>query len=170
MALRHDRRAPSPAELALVDGLLTMLTRRMAGALDLGLVLLMEPPAERFSQFVDEHVAAPMRAAALVLRLAMAECVPEPALTPFQAVVVDTETFVGALGELPGFQSLTDAELESATRRLGLAFDRLRDSFLDIAERLGFEPSIARDFPAGRWESIGQVIRRLPGDLRAERG
>jgi hypothetical protein len=51
-----------------------------------------------------------------------------------------------------------------------VASRRLRDSFLDIAERLGFEPSIAREFPAGRWESIDHVIGRLRGDLRAERG
>jgi hypothetical protein len=160
----------APTELVLVDGLLTTLSRRLAGGLDLGPVLLMEPPAERYTRFIDEHVAAPMRAASLVLRLAVAECVPEPALTPFQALVVDTEMFLGALVELAGFRSLSGPELEAATGRLATAHRRLTDSFLDIAERLGFEPSIAGQFPAERRASARQVIYRLAADLAAEAG
>jgi hypothetical protein len=146
----------------MVDGLLTMLTRRMAGALDFGLVLLMEPEPEKFARFVNDHVAAPMRAASLVLRLAVAECVPEPAITPFQAVVVDTEMFLGALEELAGFPSLAEADLEAVTSRLATAHQRLIDSFLDIAERMCFEPTIAREFGPERMASMRLAIESLP--------
>ena len=170
MTSRIDRRLPTPTELVLVDGLLTMLSRRMAGALDLGLVLLMEPPAERYTRFINDHVAAPMRAASLVLRLAVAECVPEPALTPFQAVVVNTEAFLGALAELAAYPSLSRADLESISTRLGLAHQRLTDSFLDIGERMCFEPTLAREFGPQRKASIRLAIDGLPTALAAGDG
>jgi hypothetical protein len=147
-----------------------MLSRRMAGALDLGLVLLMEPPAERYTRFITDHVAAPMRAASLVLRQAVAECVPEPALTPFQAIVVDTEAFLGALAELAAFASLSEVELDSISTRLRLSHQRLTDSFLDIGERMCFEPTLAREFGPERLALIRLAIDGLPAALAPGHG
>jgi hypothetical protein len=146
-----------------------MLTRRMRGALDLGLVLLPEEPVEGYTRFVNDHVAAPMRAAALLLRLSVAECVREPALTPFEAIEVDTEAFVSALAELSGFRSVAEEELRAVCGRLAVAFRRLTDSFLDIAERLCFEPSFAAELGAQRRVAIEQAIRDLPTELFAGR-
>jgi len=166
---RTERRAPTPTEMVLVDGVLTMLFRRMRGALDLGLALLLEATAERYEAFVSDHVAAPMRAGALVLRLAVAEAVTEPALSPFVAIQADTEAFVAAPGELATFRSVPRAQLEDTAARLGTAYHRLRDSFLDVAERLGFEPAIARDATPDRDALYAIILDRLHGDLTTER-
>ena len=143
------------------------------GALDLGLVLLQEPTPERYERFVAEHVAAPLRAAALVLRLAVGEAVPAPALTPFETIQVETEAFVGALADLSGFQSLPEARLREAVDGLSASFRRLRDAALDVAERLGFEPTIGA--PVGSTGAAGEgdvyeaILNRLHEDLLAEK-
>jgi len=167
---KTKRRAPSPTELVLVDGLLTFLSRRMAGALGLGLVMLLEPPADRYTAFVAEHVAGPMRAAAIVLRLAVAEAVPEPARTPFDAITLDTEAFVSALGRLGDFTKLSESQLKEVVERLEKSYRRLRESFLDVAERLAFEPSIASDTSLAEIGTQDQLFAGLYDDLRAERG
>jgi hypothetical protein len=141
----------------------------MAGALDLGMVLLLEPPAERYTQFVVEHAAGPMRAAAIVLRLAVAEVVPEPARTPFEAITVDTEAFVSALGQLADFAGMPEPELKSVVERLTRSYRRLRESFLDVAERLGFEPTIASDTGQAAAEAHDEILASLYDDLLAER-
>jgi len=164
------RHAPSPTELVLVDGLLTFLSRRMAGSLDLGLVLLLESPNGRYAGFIAEHVAGPMRAAAVVLRLAVAEAVPEPARTPFNAITVDIEAFVSALGRLGDFADMSEPELKDVVQRLAKAYRRLRESFLDVAERLGFEPAIASDPGVAAADIRDQIVTGLYDDLLAERG
>jgi hypothetical protein len=169
MTSKMARRVPSPVELVLVDSLLTMLSRRMLGALDLGLVLLMEPRADRYTAFVTEHVARPMRAAALVLQLAVAEWDAEPATTPFEAVVVDTEAFVGALTDLAAYRTLDEASLKAVAGRLKTSLGRLVDSFLDIAERYCFEPSLAGLLGPARREELRQAIEDLPTTLAAEK-
>jgi hypothetical protein len=161
---KTKRRAPSPTELVLVDGLLTFLSRRMAGALDLGIVLMLEPPPERYTLFVSEHVAGPMRAAAIVLRLAVAEVVPEPARTPFEAITVDTEAFVSAVGRLSDYASMSELELKSVVDHLTGSYRRLRDSFLDVAERLDFEPGIASDTGLSEAETHDQILAGLYDD------
>ena len=147
-----------------------MLCRRMAGALDLGMVLLLEPSTDRYQRFVKDHVAAPMRAAALVLRLSVAECVAEPASTPFAAIEADTEAFVAALADLSDYQSLSEGDLDAVARRLAGSVRRLTDSFRDVAERLCFEPGINREFAPERQERFGKSIADLPGVLAGERG
>ena len=169
MIPKQERRAPSPTEVVLLDGLLTTLYRRMAGALDLGLVLLLEPPREQYTRFLQDHVAAPMRAAALVLRLSMAECVPEPTLSAFQAVEADTARFIGCLEELSEYGSLSDERLRAVAGGLAAAHGKLTDTFLDIAERLCFEPGLGGQFGAERREALRQAILDLPAALSAER-
>jgi len=154
--------------LVLIDALLVMLWRRMMGALDLGLVLLLEPAPDRYARYVAEHVAEPMRAAQRVLRLAVAEGVPEPARTPFEAIEVDAETFVAALGELAAFRTAGEADVRGAVGRLAHSFRRLRSSFLDVAERLGFEPTIDSDATPERERFYEDILNGLAADLLAE--
>jgi hypothetical protein len=170
MASEQTRRAPSPSDFVLIDALLTMLSRRISGALDLGLVMLMEPPPERYSGYIEDHVAAPMRAAALVLRLAAAEALAEPATTPFQSIVVQTEAFVAALEDLRRFRSESETEVEATVDRLRAAFRRLRDCLLDVAERVGFRPTMASDTTPEREAFYEEILEGLHADLMAERG
>ena len=170
MKPKTTKRVPSPTDLGLVDGLLTFLGQRAAGALDLGMVMLLEPPPERYDRYVSEHIAAPMRAAALVLRLSVAGVVPAPSLTPFDAISVDTEKFLGALGDLRGYATQSADQLNAVVDRLGKSFHRLRDSFLDVGERLGFEPTLSTDAAPERDAFYEQILDRLYSDLLAERG
>jgi hypothetical protein len=163
------RRAPSATELVLVDGLLTVLYRRMTAALDLGLVLLLEPSTEKYEAFLSEHVAAPMRAAGLVLRLVVAEAFAAPARTPFEVIQVETEKFVGALAGLSGFASVPEAVLEDAVGGVAGSARRLREALLDVAERLGIEPAIAAGATPDREEFYQEILHRLYADLLAER-
>jgi hypothetical protein len=154
----------------LVDALLTMLSRRISGAIDLGLVMLMEPQQERYSGYVEDHVAAPMRAAALVLRLAAAETLAEPATTPFQSIVLQTEAFVAALEDLRRFRSEPESEVEATVDRLRASFHRLRDSLLDVAERVGFRPTMLADTTPEREAFYEGILAGLTADLIGERG
>lgn len=162
-------RDPSPAQLVLVDALLMMLSRRMRGALDLGLTLLLEPPRTRYESFVGEHVAAPMRAAALVLRLSVAEFTPQPATTVFEAMSADTEGFVATLAALGRFDAMPDDELVALTLDLEKYFRRLNDSILDVAARLNFHPSAAGHAEQGGDAVHEAFVERLYADLVATR-
>ena len=53
------------------------------------------------------------------------------------------------------------------TDRLAAAQRRLNDSFLDIAGRMRFEPTMAREFGSERQASIRLLIERLPGGRQA---
>lgn len=164
------RHTPSTTDLVLIDALLTMFAKRMYGALDLGLTLLLESAREPYRQFVAEHVAPPMRALSTVLRLAVREAVAEPATSPFEALAVDVEAFVGALLELASFDELPQAAVEAAAGRLGTAVRRLDDTVRDIGERLCFEPAIVRELTAERRAKYVELVGQLPADLVAERG
>jgi hypothetical protein len=170
MKTKQKRRAPTPAELVLVDALLTVIDRRMRGALDLGLVLLLEAPAAKYLAYVTDHVAAPMRAAALLLRLQVAEVAESPALTPFEAIATETEKFALAMAELAGFASLTGEQLRAAVDKLAASFRRISDTLLDVAERLCFEPAVAAEAPADRDGMYHDILDRLHADLEVERG
>jgi len=170
MKSKQKRRAPTPAELVLVDALFTVLDRRMRGALDLGLVLLLEGPPAKYLAYVSPHVAAPMRAAALLLRLQVAEFAAAPALTSFEAINTETEKFASALADLAPFASLADEPLRAVVDRLAASFRRIRDTLLDVAERLCFEPTIAAGEPADRDATYHDIFDRLHADLSAERG
>jgi hypothetical protein len=170
MTSKSRRRHPTAADLVLVDATLSLLFRRAKAGLDLGLVLLLESPRDRYPNYVVEHIAKPMRAAALVLRVVVAEFVSEPALGPFESIEVETEAFVRSLGELENFSSLGADQLRESVERLGTAFRRLRDSFIDIAERLEFEPSMLADPPVGGALDYDAILRQLYDDLTAERG
>jgi hypothetical protein len=91
MSSDRKRRGPKPVELVLIDALLMVLARRMRGALDLGLVVLLEAPAAKYLAYVSDHVAAPMRAAALLLRLPVPDVAEAPALTPFETINAETD-------------------------------------------------------------------------------
>ena len=171
MSPTHARRAPSPSELVLIDSLLSFLSRRVQGALDLGLVLLVDdpPPRPRYRSFLSEHVAVPMQAAALMLRLAVAEVVPEPSLTALAAVSEQAAKFAAALTELADFDTLAGAELATVVDRLTAARRRLRESMLDVGERLCFEPTILVGTSAERERFGDDVLARLCDDLLQER-
>ena len=161
------RPAPSTSHLVIVDGLLTMLARRTYGALDLGLVLLLESPADQYAQFVAARVIAPMRALATVLVLAVAEAQAEVATSPFDALVLDTERFAGALEDLGRWRSAAPGAVRDAVGRLAAATRRIIDTLLDIGERLCFEPAMVREFPRERHESAMRRIAELPAELGA---
>jgi hypothetical protein len=146
------------------------MAQRMAGALDLGMVMLLEPPPDRYARYIADHVAAPMRAAALVLQISVVRAVPVPARTPFDSIVVETEVFLAALSDLGQFVTLPADQLRAAVDRLGTSFSRLRDSFLDVGERLGFEPTLAEEATPERDAFYEQILDRLYSDLSAERG
>ena len=158
-------RSPSSCQLVVVDGLLSMLARRMYGALDLGLVLLLESPREGFPRFIAAHVASPMRALSAVLVLAVAEAQDVVATSPFEALIGDTERFLGALDELGQWQSLTPEAIRKEVELLHRSAGRINDTILDIGERLCFEPSTAKDFGPHRHESALAVIDSLPASL-----
>ena len=164
------KRAASPTELVLVDSLLTFTYRRMAGALDLGLVMLQEAPIGRYAQYVADHIAAPMRAAALLLRVTMAEAVPAPALSPLEAIAVDTEIFVGALTDFARVAELSDTELRALADKLGQSFRRLRNSLLDVAERLAFQPTMLTTATPEREAFYENILDRLYADLSSDGG
>ena len=162
------RHTPSSTDLVVIDGLMLMFVRRVYGALDLGLTLLLDSPRDKYPQFVAEHVARPMRALSEVLRLAVREAVAEPASSPFEAIAVDTERFLGAMLELADFGVAPASDVEAAAARLGEALRRLDDSVRDVGERLCFEPAAA-GLMAARQARCQEIVEHLPADLAAER-
>src|SRR5689334_4504473 len=68
----------SPPEPRVVDWLLSSLARRLYGAVDLGLLSCLELPPPEYARFTARHFIEPMRALALVVRLAVSEAEDSP--------------------------------------------------------------------------------------------
>src|SRR5204863_9733035 len=93
-ATRHGY---SPPEPVVLDWLLSSLARRLYGAVDLGLLSCLELPPPEYARFTARHFTEPMRALAVVVRLAVSEANESPPAAPLEGLYVWTEAFVSAV-------------------------------------------------------------------------
>ena len=165
-AVQHGYSPPDPPVL---DWLLSSLARRLYGAVDLGLLSCLELPPAEYAQFVARHFVEPMRALAIVVRLAATEAREMPPAGPLEGLYVWTESFAAALSTAGQFRSLPRPDLHGVASALNTAWSQLNDCIRQLADALGLPLS----FKAVRSEEAQQRYRSLlsnvAGDLAAAR-
>jgi hypothetical protein len=160
----------SPAEPRVLDWLLSSLARRLYGAVDLGLLSCLELPPPEYARFTARHFTEPMRALALVVRLAVSEAKESPPAGPLEGVYVWTESFVAALAAVGQFRSLPMRDLRPVAQALKSAWSHLHHCIRELAAALGLELSFT---PLATPEAEQQYLALLDSvtiDLEAERG
>ena len=137
-AIQHGYAAPEPRVL---DWLLSSLARRLYGAVDLGLLSCLELPPPEYARFTARHFTEPMRALALVVRLAVSEAKESPPAAPLEGLYVWTESFAAALSAVGQFRSLPRRDLRPVAQALKAAWAQLHSCIRELAAALGLELS-----------------------------
>jgi hypothetical protein len=153
----------------VLDWLLSSLSRRMYGAVDLGLLCCLELPPPDYARFVARHFTEPMRALAAVIRLAVPERTEAPPAAPLEGVYVWTEAFAAALSTAGQFRSLPAEEFRGVPAALRRAWTELHSCIRELAAALGLQLSFKRATSPESEQAYSAMLDSMASGLEEER-
>ena len=159
----------SPPDPVVLDWLLSSLSRRMYGAVDLGLLCCLELPPPEYGQFVARHFTEPMRALAAVIRLAVPERAEPTPVAPLEGVYVWTEAFAAALSTAGQFRSLPPEEFRRVPQALRHAWSELHSCIRALAAALGLHLSFKRAASPESEQAYLAMLDSMASGLEQER-
>ena len=159
----------SPPDPRVLDWLLSSFARRLYGAVDLGLLNCLELPPPEYASFVARHFIEPMRALAVVSRLAATEAQATPPAAPLEALYVWTESFVAALSTAGQFRALPRPDLDVVASALKTAWSELHRCIRQLAAALGLHLSFKAVTSEKTEQTYLALLSSLAGDLAAVR-